>query len=184
MVYFYRGLKFHEDKERALLSQKKIDGTNACIQIKDGEIIGIQSRNKAIAPAALTGDKGSDNMGFAAWVLENEDDLVQLGDGHHFGEWAGPGIQKNPHNLEEKTFFLFNTFRWNENNPNKPSCCSVVPVLYTGEFNDYCIRDAMQGLWEQETAKQNIPEGVIVYFHKTKRYEKHTFVNQRGKWSS
>lgn len=161
---------------------EKIDGTNACIQIVDGVIVGIQSRNNHIYPCLLSGDKSSDNAGFAAWVMDNEEGLLQLGDGHHYGEWAGPSIQKNPHKLEEKTFFLFNTFRWNEDNPNRPTCCSVVPVLYNGQYTDSCIKDTLTALWDTEVAKGCIPEGVIAYFHKTKRYEKHTFRDQSGKW--
>ena len=68
---------------------EKIDGTNACIVIIDGAIAEVQSRKRFITP-------GDDNYGFALWVEENKDDLASLGDGYHYGEWAGEGIQKNP----------------------------------------------------------------------------------------
>ena len=85
---------------------EKIDGTNACIIIMDGEIVGVQSRKRLITVL-------EDNYGFAKWVEYNKKDLLGLGDGYHYGEWAGLGIQGNPHKLDKKHFFLFNTFRWN-----------------------------------------------------------------------
>jgi hypothetical protein len=162
---------------------EKIDGTNACIIIEEGEIVGIQSRKRMLVPAALSGEKDTDNFGFAFWVMENEEDLLQLGDGYHYGEWAGPGIQKNPHGLREKMFFLFNTARWNLDNPNKPSCCNVVPILYSGEYTDLCIEDAMNLLKGCYVHPDQNPEGIVVYYHKTRRLEKHTFATQKGKWS-
>lgn len=67
-----------------------------------------QSRNRLITPA-------NDNFGFAAWVERHAETLVKgLGPGRHFGEWAGPGVQKNPHALEQRLFFLFNTEKWGD----------------------------------------------------------------------
>jgi len=74
---------------------EKMDGTNACVVIQDGNFVGAQSRNRIITPE-------DDNMGFANWAYENQSDLEGLGDGYHYGEWCGPGIQKNPHNLGKK----------------------------------------------------------------------------------
>lgn len=66
---------------------EKMDGTNACVVIQEGKIVGVQSRKRFITPE-------DDNYGFAAWVAENEQELLKLGDGYHYGEWAGLGIQK------------------------------------------------------------------------------------------
>ena len=74
-----------------------------------------------------------------------------------------------------KNFFLFNTFRWGEHNPC-PDICKVVPVLYDGPNYADAIKDAMfklDGLGA---------EGVVAYYCKTRRYEKHTFELVRGKW--
>lgn len=153
---------------------EKIDGTNACIIIKDGIICGVQSRKRFIVV-------GDDNYGFASWVHENSSDLLSLGDGYHYGEWAGPGIQKNPHCLDKKTFFLFNTFRWNENNPNKPECCEVVPVLFQGILGPDTIPNLLNQL--QETAgPDKRPEGVVCYNHSYRSYTKHTIKSPDGKW--
>ena len=67
-----------------------------------------QSRNRFITPQ-------SDNFGFAAWVRENAEELVEiLGPGRHFGEYWGNGIQRG-YGLPrgERRFSLFNVTRHN-----------------------------------------------------------------------
>ena len=150
---------------------EKINGTNACIIVNDGEVVGVQSRKRMITPE-------KDNYGFAAWVEENKDELAGLEDGYHFGEWAGLGIQKNPHNLDKKTFFLFNTTRWAD---SKPPCCEVVPVLYSGELMPRMIDEMLAGL-ERNAADGETPEGIVVYHHLTRSYTKHTIIAPDGKW--
>ena len=153
---------------------EKMDGTNACIIIQDGCIVGVQSRKRLITPE-------DDNYGFSAWVDENKDDLVNLGDGYHYGEWAGLGIQKNPHALDGKQFFLFNTFRWNDQNPNRPKCCEVVPVLFQGQLNPETIPELLIKMQDDATENQR-PEGVIAYYHAFRKYTKHTIKSPNGKW--
>lgn len=155
---------------------EKINGTNACIIIDEREgIIGVQSRKRLITPE-------SDNYGFAGWVERNKEDLLKLGHGCHYGEWAGPGIQKNPHCLDEKTFFLFNTFRWNDDNPNRPQCCSVVPTLFIGQLTPDTVPMLLEDL--KNNAPEGVtPEGVVVYYHAFKQYTKHTIVSPNGKWA-
>lgn len=138
---------------------EKIDGTNAAVIITEDGQIGAQSRSRLITPE-------NDNHGFARWVQENKEELLKLGPGHHYGEWAGSGIQRR-YGSDTKRFFLFNTLRWRADNP-PPSIVSIVPVLFLGDTVD--IRG--------ETAKAiamleahgsfafpgyNQPEGVIVY---------------------
>ena len=153
---------------------EKMDGTNACIIIQDSKIVGVQSRKRMITPE-------DDNYGFALWVNENKSDLKALGDGRHYGEWAGVGIQKNPHNLDDKKFFLFNTFRWNKNNPNKPDCCEVVPVLFEGIITEKIIQGFLNKL-EIDSSPEETPEGIIVYYHAFRKYTKHTIKSPNGKW--
>ena len=150
---------------------EKINGTNACIVIQANWVVGIQSRKRFITPQ-------DDNYGFAKWVEENTEDLLSLGDGHHFGEWAGPGIQKNPLQLEQKRFFLFNTFRWNADNPNRPECCDVAPVLFEGTLTPQTIDDLLEKMKQDEVTR----EGVIVYYHASRSYSKHTVIQPKGKW--
>ena len=150
---------------------EKIDGANACIIIADGEIVGVQSRDRLITPE-------DDNYGFAAWVEKHKDDLIGLGDGYHYGEWVGPSIQKNPLRLKRKHLFLFNTFRWNENSSNRPGCCDVVPVLYQGILELETIPVLLEELKNRDTKH----EVVVVYYHAFRKYTKHTIKNPNGKW--
>ena len=152
---------------------EKIDGTNACIVIQQGELLGCQSRNRIITTE-------SDNMGFANWVEQNKCDLEKLGDGYHYGEWAGPGIQSNPHKFEEKKFLLFNTLRPQE---SLPSCVELVPVLYEGAYQGKeHINNIMEELWSKGKVEGYKPEGIIVYFHQHRKGLKYTFEGNKSKW--
>lgn len=162
-------------KNASVVITEKIDGTNACIIIKDGMIAGCQSRKRLITP-------DDDNYGFASWVAENNDELLKLGDGYHYGEWAGLGIQKNPHRLEEKRFFLFNTARWGEHNPSTPVVCDVVPVLYEGEAYPGVEDEVMTNLRSESMEKGYIAEGIVVFNKSTQVMTKYTFNNPDGKW--
>jgi hypothetical protein len=120
---------------RGVVITEKIDGTNASIYIgDDGEFL-VGSRNRWITPER-------DNFGFARWAHEHKDELMELGPGHHFGEWWGHGIQRG-YGLEkgERRFSLFNVSRWKEE--ALPPCCSLVPLLYSGDCFSSNIVDAM-----------------------------------------
>lgn len=160
-------------KGARIIITQKMDGTNACVIIEDGEVVGVQSRNRLIRV-------GDDNMGFAAFVEAHKEELKALGNGYHYGEWAGPGIQKNPHNLTEKVFFLFNTARPAN---TLPDCVQQVEVLYEGPYSEDVINQCYNDLWKRETALGRQPEGLIVYHHMTKSRVKYTYANQEGKWA-
>lgn len=174
-------MEFKEFPKMARLSRniiitEKIDGTNACISLtnplideEDGKAIGlaggfnlrIGSRTKWITPQ-------DDNHGFAAWVVKNMECLGQLGEGIHFGEWWGSGIQRG-YGLPkgEKRFSLFNTYRWSDEGTDvRPSCCHVVPVLHTGEFNtemiDYILLN-LKTLGSYVSPGFMKPEGIVVW---------------------
>lgn len=151
---------------------EKIDGTNSCVIVDRGEVVGCQSRQRLIKV-------GDDNYGFAFWAEENKDLLAQLGDGYHYGEWAGPGIQKNPHQLEEKTFFLFNTFRPQE---SLPAIVKQVPILYVGDYSSDVVDGVIEDLRENGSKVGGKPEGIITYFHDSRSHLKWTFEYQDGKW--
>lgn len=174
MVEFKAWPKIPRTSPFKVTISEKIDGTNSCIIIQDGEIVGVQSRKRLITPE-------HDNYGFAKWVERNSEDLLNLGDGYHYAEWAGPGIQKNPHNLKEKTLFLFNTFRWNPDNPNRPACCSVVPVLFEGVMTEDTVPKLLEEL-KLNAGQDERPEGVVVYYHTFRSYTKHTIKSPNGKW--
>ena len=153
---------------------EKIDGTNACVVIDQGELVGCQSRNRAL-------DVHNDNMGFANWVEANKEELLKLGDGYHYGEWAGPGIQKNPHKFDQKQFMLFNTYRPAD---TLPSCVINVPILYVGPYlgKDH-VDDVMSTLYSAAINSGYKPEGVIIYFHEHRQSLKYTYANNKSKWS-
>lgn len=140
---------------REIVITEKIDGTNGVIHIgEDGSFL-VGSRTRWITPE-------DDNFGFAAWAHKNRDELMTLGEGTHYGEWWGSGIQRN-YGLTEKRFSLFNVHRWaNE----RPACCHVVPTLWEGMFDTGKIQEALDDLqFSGSKAAPGFknPEGVIVY---------------------
>lgn len=153
---------------RDIVVTEKIDGTNAQIFI-DGDVFKVGSRNRWITPE-------DDNFGFARWAYEHKDELMGLGDGRHYGEWWGSGIQRR-YDLDEKRFSLFNVFRWGE---DRPACCHVVPVLFTGLLEDFDITKCMNDLQAHGSyAKEGFmqPEGIVIYHTQARVYFKKTFNN-------
>ncbi len=147
---------------------EKIDGTNASIFISEdlSEFL-TGSRTRWITPE-------QDNYGFSRWAHEHKEELMKLGTGHHFGEWWGLGIQRK-YNQTCKRFSLFDTERW-----ELPACCSIVPVLYEGMFDQRAIEDAIATLQiEGSKAAPGFmqPEGIIIYHQAAKLYLKKTLVN-------
>lgn len=159
---------------------EKIDGTNAQILIEDGKIVGVGSRNRWIKPG-----KEHDNYGFAGWVEQNEEELLKLGDGYHFGEWYECGIQRN-YGLKEKRFALFNSGRWS--NPlDRPACTECVPVLFAGEFTRENINKVMSDLalnGSRHVPGFMRPEGIVIYIPGSRSLLKETFENAEGKWQT
>lgn len=153
---------------------EKLDGTNACVIVEGGEVVGCQSRKRIITPE-------SDNYGFAQWVEDNKEDLSNLGDGYHYGEWVGEGIQKNPHNLSGKHFCLFNTSLWSDPE-RRPDCCNVVRVLFEGCMDKETVPQILDKLYEEGLEEGTTPEGVIVYYHAFRMMTKHTIKSPNGKW--
>lgn len=131
------------------------------------------SRSRWITPGKVDG-KSNDNYGFAGWVQRNAGELFKLGEGQHFGEWWGNGIQRG-YGLAEKRFSLFNTARWGAHNPNTPACCSVVPVLSRPgllESGSGSIADTLDELRASGSVAAPgfmRPEGIIVYHTSSKQ---------------
>lgn len=181
---------------RKVTVTEKLDGTNAAIIISqeprdentvatvlDDRLVEIniwvQSRSRFIKPA-------DDNYGFAAWVLENASDLVDLGEGRHFGEWWGSGIQRR-YNVSEKRFSLFNTRRWRGKSETTvreytqyldghapvtvyptlvPDCCDVVPILFEGNMVNLDTENLLNWLrMKGSIAAPGFmrPEGIVIY---------------------
>jgi hypothetical protein len=161
--------------KRDVVITEKLDGTNAqivisrpaggeahdpnCI-ISDDEklVMRVGSRTRWISPG-----KDTDNYGFAGWVERNADELFKLGEGQHFGEWYGNGIQRG-YGLDHKRFALFNTARWGAHNPNTPACCEVVPVLaHCGMQDIDHVLKSLEDNGSSAVRGYHRPEGIIVY---------------------
>jgi hypothetical protein len=184
--------------KRECLITEKIDGTNASIFIYDpklnteaeegftsaidanGKVWNIKagSRTRWITPS-------NDNFGFAQWVWDHADKLIELGEGHHFGEWWGCGIQRAYGCKNGERFFsLFNASRWVEHdqptyaieqdNPkakpkfteHAPACCKVVPILYEGIFSTLAAKaelEELKILGSKAAPEYMNPEGIVVY---------------------
>lgn len=156
--------------DKQVIITEKIDGTNACVIVPDDDSpLVAQSRNRIITPE-------SDNFGFAMWVSQHEDELRQLGPGHHYGEWWGVGIQRG-YNLSERRFSLFNVGRWRDAEV-RPACCHVVPVLWEGTLVEASPHEILRllGLFGSKAVEgYNNPEGIMIYHTAAKQYFKHLF---------
>lgn len=177
---------------RSCLITEKIDGTNAQVCIErvgpgydmtaDPNVVALVADDGSADWLAFrAGSRNryltleSDNFGFARWVADNSPDLACLGEGRHYGEWWGQGIQRR-YDQDRKRFSLFNAARWGDDAGNmRPACCDVVPVLFSGIFTTDAVDEAVDRLrsggslaapgWDR-------PEGVIVYQVAARTYGK------------
>ena len=141
------------ENRRKPMFTEKIDGTNACIVIgSDGEFV-CQSRSRFITP-------DDDNYGFARWAYENQAELLKLGEGHHYGEWWGLGIQRG-YGQTSKRFSLFNARRWGAHNPNTPACCDVVPILPVASVDE--ARNYLLANGSMAAPGWTKPEGAVMF---------------------
>lgn len=178
---------------REVVITEKLDGTNAQIYIyKEVDGAGYECEDYSIKAGSRTRwiTPEDDNYGFAKWVETHKEELVAgLGEGSHFGEWWGQGIQRN-YGLKEKRFSLFNTHRWADDNV-RPKCCDVVPVLYRGVCENKAIERCIEDLGAKgSTAAPGFmkPEGIVIFhtaanmmFKKT-LYKDDEYKGKSGLW--
>jgi hypothetical protein len=182
---------------RDITVMEKVDGSNGQIYIpttpvtadsgKEYRILA-GSRNRWVFPK-------NDNYGFAKWVYENEESLLRLGPGHHFGEWFGAGIQRR-YGLTEKRFALFNVARWGhvhswEEKGNLPEGLppnvGIVPVLYTGEYNMVAVGVAINALrFNGSSIVPGFmdPEGIVLHHSRSGQLYKFTLDGDAMKGNS
>lgn len=183
---------------RDMVITEKIDGTNAALRIENlatidtsvnppiaeaaGYGIWAQSRKRLITPY-------SDNFGFALWAYNNAAELMPLlGEGIHFGEWWGSGIQRG-YGLPkgEKRFSLFNTER-HKDIEGFTDLVHRVPVLYEGVFSQKSIEDALFDLRENGSLASPgfmNPEGICIFHSQSRIVQKVTLdQNDAGKWEA
>lgn len=141
---------------------QKIHGSNAQILIEkyngDDQAYSIKAGCRT---RWLTSE--DDNFGFCKWVRENHKELVEkLGEGRHYGEWAGPGINSGE-GLTEKNFIIFNWRRFD--GKELPKNVIRVPVLYVGKMSFDKINEVMADLKENGSRLVKgfmKPEGIVV----------------------
>lgn len=183
---------------------EKIDGTNAQILITPPDASADWPREKLEQAAQFclgsvhgfdiyAGSRKQmltvkqDNYGFAKFVQQNAPQLISaLGEGRHFGEWCGLGIQRN-YGLPQKVFALFNTHRWAE--ADLPDRVTTVPVLETGYLDspggaaDYALAE-LREKGSVFAPGFNNPEGVVMFHRPSQTAFKKTFdYDEQGKWA-
>lgn len=198
---------------RDMVITEKIDGTNAQIlifsthnsyngeflpfilhqyephnELGDRFVLLAGSRTRWITPG-----KNTDNHGFAGWAYEHRNELLLLGEGRHYGEWWGKGIQRG-YELSEKRFSLFNTSKWTSNynsgETKEPDSlcievpvCNVVPILFTGIFSTNTVEYILSDLRTNGSfASPGFmkPEGVVIYQIAGGYYFKKTIENDES----
>lgn len=161
---------------------EKLDGTNGIIDIAPiaahGDVVGgvaivneyvvfAGSRTRWLQPGKLT-----DNFNFAEFVKENAEYLVKwLGEGTHYGEWWGRGIQRT-YGLEQRYFTLFNPFRYQHlstacDQVATNALLGTVPLLYSGDGLDglsECIEMSKVQMYSfgSKACTFDRPEGFVV----------------------
>lgn len=165
--YFADGVLVHNSNAQIFI--EKFNGDDQIFQIKAG------SRTRWLTP-------DDDNYGFCKWVRANHEELIdKLGEGRHYGEWAGPGINTGE-GLSEKNFIIFNYRRFQDK--ELPQNVLRVPVLYTGRISLEKINEVMAEL--KETGSRLVPgymkpEGIVVEFDGT--FYKNVFDDEEVQWN-
>ncbi len=158
---------------------QKIHGTNAQVFIfKDGNgemQLRVGKRSQFITPE-------NDNFGVARFVYDRREEFIEkLGEGRHYGEWAGPGINTGE-GLIEKTFCLFNWRRWKDQ--PLPDRTTTVPLLYHGGLSVTAINEAMEKLKTEGSLLvpgYMKPEGIVIEIGGT--FYKNVFDVEEVRWN-
>ena len=103
-----------EDKE--VYAMEKLDGTNVSIVMRDGELKEVWNRKNMVSKK--TGADTWENTEGFNHVTEGVNHAIDSGEinkvmgtnGQYFGELIGLGIQKNPMDLDHKTWVPFETY--------------------------------------------------------------------------
>lgn len=168
----------------AVTITEKLDGSNGCISFERTSLIGGPKGDDNVLALAPTADQGwlamrvqsrkrflgdgkaNDNFGFAAWAVENAEQLaVILGEGRHYGEWYGRGIQRG-YGLEDRRFALFSPWRY-QHVPfqNEGLALELVPTLETTTLDhlSMAISRQLEGLLHGSRVNEYPnPEGIVV----------------------
>lgn len=176
--------------KRPIIVTEKLDGTNAQIVVSRADLVEGDVPEYAIPTVAdgipyyvmfASRSKyvrvGDDNYGFAAHFTPMASALAfNLGEGRHYGEWWGKGIQRG-YGRVDKQFSLFNTMRWGpERQPLLTELgISVVPILYQGPMAEtQPFVDILRKGGSVASPGYMDPEGIVVYHMATRTMFKQT----------
>jgi hypothetical protein len=180
MEEFISFRKIENIKKLFMTITQKIHGTNAQVYIyPDGNgkmQIKAGCRTRYITPE-------NDNFGFARFVYDHQEEFIEkIGEGRHFGEWAGPGINSGE-GLKERQLFLFNTSRWQ--GAPLPDRVEVVPELYRGDFSSdivHCVFNELKANGSKIVPGYMCPEGIVVQIGN--EFYKKVFNPEETGWTS
>ena len=162
MIDFNKWPKIKRLTNERMVVTEKIDGTNGQFYIDEEGTIHVGARNGWISVE-------KDNMGFAAWIQERKDLILEFFPAGHryYGEFFGHRINRG-YGLKEKKFALFNIDIHVPVNLFDAGFTEV-PVLYDGPFQDSIesIIDKLDSEGSVLVPGYNNPEGVIVHLHET-----------------
>lgn len=182
-----------ERLDQKITITEKIHGTNAQIYIyeeHDEYLKVVQfhvlagSRERWLQRGKLT-----DNYGFAAWVEDNREALINtLGVGRHYGEWYGSGINSG-YGLkdDERRLALFNTHKWAGpyQGGKLPPGIEVVPILYSGPYVPGIVEKTMTELRLHGSHMQQgfmKPEGIVTRYERSGVLFKSVFEVEETGW--
>lgn len=185
---------------------EKVDGTNAMFIIENKQIVLIgshkepkkmvndprwvkQFENAPDKERLLAEEPRKTHYGFAGWIEDHKEELcAKLNDGTYYGEWYGPGINKNrDYNLTEKRFAFFQAHKWTDPRRPRVSGSDVVPILYIGSISTEACERAMEKLAKEGSqiapGFMN-PEGVVIEIPGLHLMRKYTFAGNKHKWEN
>lgn len=166
---------------------EKIHGSNAQILVY---------RDESGALKALAGSRtqfldpwGRDNFGFAKYVMAHEAQICeQLGEGRHYGEWVGPGVNSD-YGLKDKHLVLFDFRRHPKEKfeaGQMPPNMLPIPVLYDGPYAPGIEDKVMDGLKANGSVLSPgfmKPEGVVLFFPQFGSMKKKVFKAEETGWT-
>jgi hypothetical protein len=183
---------------------EKIDGANAQITINDKKVVMIGAHKHTLRMAddpswidqfkdapdrdvLLITEPRRQLFGFAGWVFDHKEELeAKLNNGTYYGEWYGPGINKNrDYNLTQRRFAFFSAHKWTDPQRPRISDSDIVPILYIGPIKTEECEKCMEGLAEGGSrivpGFMN-PEGIVIELPQLDVMRKYTFNGNKHKY--
>lgn len=166
---------------------EKIHGSNAQILVYRDEAGELHAR--AGSRKQYLDVLGPDNFGFAVYVKAHEAEICEkLGEGRHYGEWVGPGIN-GEYGFPDKHLVLFDHRRHPKekfDSGNMPPRMLPVPVLYDGAYSADVVKEVMDRLRGEGSVLVPgfmRPEGIVLFFPLFNTMKKLVFKVEETGWT-